>query len=133
MASSRASTQDIAAPGNDLCRQSEGERVYQQTFIDTYAKVARAKLYDRKTPITKTPITVADLLNNRVIPFFDGHDIKLLRVLTDRGSEYCGNPEWHDYELYLAVEDMAQPKPRGRRPMASVNACTRPCSTSSTV
>ena len=28
------------------------ERIYQQTFIDTYAKVAFAKLYDRKTPIT---------------------------------------------------------------------------------
>jgi hypothetical protein len=33
------------------------------------------------------------LLNDRVIPFFDSHDVKLLRVLTDRGSEYCGNPE----------------------------------------
>ena len=57
-------------------------RVYQQTFIDTYAKVACAKLYDRKTPIT-----AADFLNDRVIPFFDSHDVKLLRVLTDRGSE----------------------------------------------
>jgi hypothetical protein len=57
--------------------------VYQQTFIDTYAKVAYAKLYDRKTPIT-----AADLLNDRVLPFFDEHDVKLLRVLTDRGSEY---------------------------------------------
>ena len=63
-------------------------RVYQQTFIDTYAKVAFAKLYDRKTPIT-----AADLLNDRVIPFFDGHEVKLMRMLTDRGSEYCGNPE----------------------------------------
>ena len=27
-------------------------RVYQETFIDTYSKVACAKLYDRKTPIT---------------------------------------------------------------------------------
>jgi hypothetical protein len=52
-------------------------RVYQQTFIDTYAKVARAKLYDRKTPIT-----AADLLNDRVIPFFDSHEVKLLRMLT---------------------------------------------------
>ena len=29
-----------------------------------------------------------------------------LRVLTDRGSEYCSNPERHEYELYLAVEDI---------------------------
>ncbi len=49
-------------------------RVYQQTFIDTYAKVACAKLYDRKTPIA------ADLLNDRVLPFFEEHDVKLLRV-----------------------------------------------------
>jgi hypothetical protein len=55
-------------------------RVYQQTFIDTYATLACAKLYDRKTPIT-------DLLNDRVLPFFEEHDVKLLRVLTDRGSE----------------------------------------------
>ena len=68
-------------------------RVYQQTFIDTYAKVGFAKLYDRKTPIT-----AADLLNDRVLPFFDEHDVKLLRVLTDRGSEYCGNPERHEYD-----------------------------------
>jgi hypothetical protein len=72
-------------------------RVYQQTFIDTYTKVACAKLYDRKTPIT-----AADLLNDRVLPFFDSHEVKVLRILTDRGSEYCGNPERHEYELYLA-------------------------------
>ena len=76
-------------------------RIYQQTFIDTYAKVAFAKLYDRKTPIT-----AADLLNDRVGHFFDSQDVKLLRVLTDRGSEYCGNPERHDYELHLALEDI---------------------------
>ena len=56
-----------------------------RTFIDC-AKVAFAKLYDPKTPIT------ADLLNDRVIPFFDSHKVKLMRVLSDRGSEYCGNP-----------------------------------------
>ena len=62
--------------------------VYQQTFVDTYAKVACAKLYDRKMPLT-----AADLSNDRVIPSFDSHEVKLLRMLTDRGSEYCGNPE----------------------------------------
>ena len=60
-------------------------RVYQQTFIDTYARVGFAKLYDRKTPIT-----AADLLNDRVIPFYEEHGIPLQRVLTDRGTEYCG-------------------------------------------
>src|SRR4029453_363771 len=76
-------------------------RIYQQTFIDTYSKVVCAKLYDRKTPIT-----AADLVNDRVIPLFESQDVKLTRILTDRGSEYCGNPERHEYELYLAVEDI---------------------------
>lgn len=58
--------------------------------------MAFAKLYDRKTPIT-----AADLLNDRVLPFFDAHEVKLCRVLTDRGTEYCGNPERHEYEFYL--------------------------------
>ena len=49
-------------------------RIYQQTFIDTYAKVAFAKLYDRKTPIT-----AAHLLNDRVVPFYDSHKVKLCR------------------------------------------------------
>src|SRR5260370_527943 len=52
-------------------------RIYQQTFIDTYSKVAFAKLYDRKTPIT-----AADLLNDRSVPFFYEPDVKLCRMLT---------------------------------------------------
>jgi len=60
-------------------------RIYQQTFVDTYSKIAFAKLYT-----TKTPITAADLLNDRVLPFFDEHEVPLLRVLTDRGTEFCG-------------------------------------------
>jgi hypothetical protein len=75
-------------------------RVYQQTFIDTYAKIAFAKLYDRKTPIT-----AAEILNDRVVPFYDVQGIRLSRVLTHRGTEFCGR-ESHEYELYLAVEDI---------------------------
>jgi hypothetical protein len=38
----------LRRPGYVLRRQHEGVgRIYQQTFIDTYAKVALAKLYDR--------------------------------------------------------------------------------------
>jgi transposase len=59
-------------------------RIYQQTFIDTYAKIGFAKLYT-----TKTPITAADLLNDRVLPFYEEHQLPLLRILTDRGTEYC--------------------------------------------
>lgn len=89
-------------------------RIYQQTFIDTYTKIAFAKLYDRKTPITS-----ADLLNDRVVPFFAEHGIPLLRVLTDRGTEYCGRPERHEYQLYLAVEDMDHTKTKTRSPQTN--------------
>ena len=89
-------------------------RIYQQTFIDTYAKVGFAKLYDRKTPIT-----AADLLNDRVLPFYDAHDIPLLRLLTDRGTEHCGNPERHAYELYLAVEDIDHTRTKTKSPQTN--------------
>jgi transposase InsO family protein len=89
-------------------------RIYQQTAIDTYAKVAFAKLYDRKTPIT-----AADLLNDRVVPFYDQHEIKLCRMLTDRGTEYCGNPEHHEYELYLAVEDIDHSRTKTKSPQTN--------------
>src|SRR6187399_1494744 len=89
-------------------------RIYQQTFIDTYAKVAFAKLYDRKTPIT-----AADLLNDRVVPFYDSHEVRLCRVLTDRGTEYCGNPEHHEYELYLAVEDVDHSRTKTKSPQTN--------------
>lgn len=89
-------------------------RVYQQTFVDTYAKVAFAKLYT-----TKTPITAADLLNDRVLPFYVEQELPLLRFLTDRGTEYCGRVEKHDYQLYLALNDIDHTKTRAKRPQTN--------------
>jgi transposase InsO family protein len=89
-------------------------RIYQQTFVDTYSKVAFAKLYDRKTPVT-----AADLLNDRVVPFFDAQEVPLQRILTDRGTEYCGNAERHEYELYLALEDIDHTRTRVKRPQTN--------------
>ena len=65
-------------------------RIYQQTFVDTYSKVAFAKLYT-----TKTPITAADLLNDKVLPLFEREGLPMLRILTDRGTEYCGKANRH--------------------------------------
>jgi transposase InsO family protein len=89
-------------------------RVYQQTFIDTYAKVGFAKLYDRKTPIT-----AADLLNDRVLPFYEEHAIPLQRILTDRGTEYCGTHDRHEYELYLAVENIDHSRTKAKSPQTN--------------
>src|SRR5919112_2101046 len=89
-------------------------RIDQQTFIDTYAKGPFAKLYDRKTPLT-----AADLLNDRVLPFDDAQEVKLSRILTDRGTEYCGNPERHEYELYLAIEDVDHSRTKTKSPQTT--------------
>jgi transposase InsO family protein len=89
-------------------------RIYQQTFVDTYSKVAFAKLYS-----DKTSVTAADILNDRVLPFFEQHEIRLLRVLTDRGTEYCGLADAHAYELYLAIEDIEHTKTKVRRPQTN--------------
>lgn len=89
-------------------------RIYQQTFVDTYSKVAFAKLY-----ATKTPITAADLLNDRVLPFFAEHELPVLRILTDRGTEYCGKLEQHDYQLYLAMNDIEHTRTKAASPQTN--------------
>jgi transposase InsO family protein len=62
-------------------------RIYQQTFIDTYTQVAFAKLYDRRNALV-----AADMLKDRVLPFYEEQDVPLLRVLTDRGTEFLRQP-----------------------------------------
>jgi transposase InsO family protein len=89
-------------------------RIYQQTFLDTYSKLAFAKLYDRKNALV-----AADLLNDRVLPVFEEQNVSLLRVLTDRGTEYCGNRECHEYQLYLAVEDIDHSRTKAKSPQTN--------------
>ena len=89
-------------------------RIYQQTFIDTYSKVAFAKIYDRKNAIT-----AADMLNDKVMPFFEEQQIPLLRILTDRGTEYCGRAEYHEYELYLTIENVEHSKTKVKSPQSN--------------
>lgn len=89
-------------------------RIYQQTFVDTYTKVAFAKVYDRKNALV-----AADMLNDKVLPFFEEHQIPLLRILTDRGTEFCGAREHHEYELYLAPEDIDHSKTKAKHPQTN--------------
>ena len=89
-------------------------RIYQQTFVDTHSRVAFAKLYTEKTAIT-----AADMLNDKVIPFYDNHQVPLLRVLTDRGTEYCGKPENHAYQLYLGVENIDHTRTKAASPQTN--------------
>ena len=61
----------------------------------------------------------ADLVNDRVVPFYDAREVRLCRVLTDRGTEYCGNPEHHEYELYLALEDIDHSRTKTKSPQTT--------------
>jgi len=89
-------------------------RIYQQTFVDTYSKVALCKLYT-----TKTPITAADILNDKVLPYFEENGLPILRILTDRGTEYCGRVDHHDYQLYLAINDIDHTKTKAMSPQTN--------------
>ncbi len=89
-------------------------RIYQQTFVDTYSKWAAAKLYT-----AKTAITAADLLNDRVLPFFESQDAAVLRLLTDRGTEFCGRHDEHPYQLFLAVTDIDHTKTKVKSPQTN--------------
>lgn len=89
-------------------------RIYQQTFVDTYSKIAFCKLYQMKTAIT-----AADMLNDKVLPFFEEHNTPMLRILTDRGTEYCGKIEEHDYQLFLAVKNIDHTKTKARHPQTN--------------
>ena len=91
-----------------------GGRLSQQPFVATSSKGAFAKLYDRKTSLT-----AAALLNDQVVPFFDSHEVPLRRILTERGTEYCGSPESHEYEVYLAVANSDPTRTTGKRPQTT--------------
>jgi len=89
-------------------------KIYQQTFIDTYSRVAFAKVYDRKNALV-----AADMLNDKVLPFYQEQQVDLLRILTDRGTEYCGAREHHEYQLYLSIEDIDHTKTKAKSPQTN--------------
>ncbi|MCA9457796.1 MAG: IS481 family transposase [Nitrospira sp.] len=89
-------------------------KLYQQTAIDTHSNVGFAKLYS-----DKTALTAADILNDRVLPFFDSQSMALLRVLTDRGTEYCGRIETHPYQLFLHLAGIEHSKTKARHPQTN--------------
>ena len=76
-------------------------KVYLQTVVDTYGSYAFGKLY-----ASKLPETAADVLNDRVLPFYEEQGLAVERILTDNGSEYCGRKMIHLYEIFLEFNDI---------------------------
>ncbi len=89
-------------------------RIYQQTVIDTYSAVAFAKVYS-----AKVPVTAADTLNDRVMPFFEAQGIPVLRILTDRGTEFCGAADRHPYELFLQLNEIEHTRTKVKSPQTN--------------
>lgn len=89
-------------------------RIYQQTVVDTYSSVAFAKLYT-----AKVPLTAADALNDKVLPFFDEQAVDILRILTDRGTEFCGRLDKHPYQLYLQLHEVEHTRTKARHPQTN--------------
>ena len=76
-------------------------RIYLQAVVDTYGSYAFAKLYT-----SKLPETAADVLYDRVLPFYESHGLRMERILTDNGREYCGRPMLHPYQIFLELNDI---------------------------
>jgi len=89
-------------------------RIYQQTVLDTFSSVAFAKVYT-----AKIPVTAADILNDRVLPFFEDQKIPVMRILTDRGTEYCGSLDKHPFQLYLQLNGIDHTKTKAKSPQTN--------------
>lgn len=73
-------------------------KIYMQSAVDCATSVGFAKLC-----LNKLPIHSVALLHERVVPFFDQHDLALKTVLTDCGREYVGRVDQHLFELYTGA------------------------------
>ena len=89
-------------------------KIYMQTVIDTYGSFGFAKLYT-----TKCAITAADILVDRVLPYYNSLAITILHILTDNGREYCGDDIDHDYELLLNICDIKHRRTKVRCPQTN--------------
>ena len=68
---------------------------------------------------SKLPVTAAHVLNDRVLPVFEEHGIRIRTILSDNGREFCGRPDRHPYELFLQLEGIEHRTTRVRRPQSN--------------
>ncbi|ALE37858.1 hypothetical protein KQY10_17640 [Leptospira interrogans] len=60
----------------------------------------------------KNTLIATDMLD----PLVEEEGARLLRSLTDRGAEYFRNREHHEFQLFLALEDIDHSKTKKRHP-----------------
>ena len=76
-------------------------RIYLQAVVDTYGSYAFGKLYT-----SKKQETAADILYDKVLPFYQEKGIPVEHILTDNGTEYKGRPMIHLYQIFLEFNDI---------------------------
>lgn len=76
-------------------------RIYLQAVVDTYGSYAFGKLYT-----SKKQETAADILYDKVLPFYQQKNLTIEHILTDNGTEYKGRPMIHLYEIFLEFNDI---------------------------
>ncbi len=81
-------------------------KIYRQSVVDAHSSLGFEKWY-----LSKLPMTAVDVLHDRVLPFYEEHEVEGEGVLTDHGREYCGRPLGHPYELFLAISQIEHRRP----------------------
>jgi transposase InsO family protein len=89
-------------------------KIYLQVVIDSFGSFAFGKLYNHKTALT-----AADILIDKLLPFYRKFSLPVLNVLTDNGKEYCGNLPDHEYEFVLNLFNISHRKTRIKCPQTN--------------
>lgn len=89
-------------------------KIYMQSVVDAHCSLGFAKLY-----LSKVPMTAVDVLDDRVLPFFEEHSAEVEHILTDNGREYCGRELKHHFELFLAISQIEHRRTEVRSPQTN--------------
>jgi len=89
-------------------------KIYMQSVVDAHCSLGFAKVY-----LSKVPMTAVDVLNDRVLPFYEEHSAEVEHILTDNGREYCGRELKHHFELFLTISQIAHRRTEVRSPQTN--------------
>jgi hypothetical protein len=84
-------------------------RVYQQTYVPIQGRARQAVHHqDSRRTCSTTECSRSD-----------EQDLPVLRIMTDRGTEYCGRPRQARLQLFLAINDIDHTKTKVKSPQTN--------------
>ena len=109
---------DAAAHGHSLFQESfffcrvkrvgdlpGAECIYVETVVDRDSGLAFAKVYP-----TKSALNAVDILETRVMPYFEHRGISIREIHTRKANEYCSRLSVHPFETLLATSHIQHMK-----------------------